>query len=133
MAMGTRSVKAQRRAEQLRRAKRAQRERERERGLVHVQLTLPRATADKLATALRAHRFEEDLERFLDDAVIRVADYPALADLAWNYARPYIPARDAFGLYERGWRFVDVAALTGRERALIDRLAARFGGGVILA
>lgn len=119
------------RAEQLRYAKRAQRERERARGLVHVQLTLPAATAERLAVASRSLDFAGDLERLLDDAVVRIADYPALSDIAWNLAVPYLPARDAFGLYERNWRFVETERLDPREKALIARLAVRFGRGII--
>jgi hypothetical protein len=36
-------------------------------------------------------------------------------------------------LYERNWRFVDPGRLDERERALIERLAQRFGAGVIHA
>jgi hypothetical protein len=121
------------RREQLRRAKRAQRERERARGLVSVQLRLPRATADKLAAARRDPRFVEQLDELLEQAVVRVADHPALSDIAWSVTARYLPARTAFALYERNWRFVDPARLTDRERALIERLAARFGHGIIHA
>src|SRR5688572_3543295 len=109
------------RREQLRRAKAAQRRRERRAGLAVVQLRLPRAVAAKLSRASRDERFAEELARFLDEALIPIADYPALADIAWNRAEPLIPAREAFGLYERNWRFVDQARLELRERALIER------------
>jgi hypothetical protein len=65
--------------------------------------------------------------------VVRLADYPALADLAWNRTDEYLPAREAFGLYERNWRLVDPGRLDERERALIERLVQRFGAGVIHA
>jgi hypothetical protein len=125
-------MKPQRRA-QLREAKRAQRRRERRAGLAPVQLRLPRALGAKLLRASHDAGFAAELERFLDDLLIRVADYPTLAELAWNRAEGRIAAREAFGLYERNWRFVDAARLTPSERALIERLAARYGAGLINA
>ena len=121
------------RAEQLRRAKRAQRARERARGLEHVQVTLPARTAAKLRVALHDPAFLASLDRLLDEEVVRVADYPALSDIAWNLNVEILPARDAFGLYERNWRFVDEKRLDAAERALIARLADRFGAGIIHA
>ena len=61
------------------------------------------------------------------------ATYPELARLAWNRdpARP-IPAQEALDLYEANWRHVDRDALTAEERALIESLARRFGGGHLL-
>jgi hypothetical protein len=121
------------RKEQLRRAKRAQRERERRAGVVNVQLALPKKTAEKLAVARRAADFPELLDAALDRLVIRIADYAQLKDLAWNRADEFIPAREAFQLYERNWRFVELHRLDPPERALIERLAAEFGSGVINA
>lgn len=122
-----------RRKEQLRRAKRAQRERERRAGLVHVQLALPQRIAEKLAIARRMPEFAELLDAALDQMVVRLADYPQLRDLAWNRADELIPAKEAFQLYERNWRFIEPARLDARERALIERLKAEFGRGVINA
>ena len=121
------------RAEQLRRAKQAQRRRERAAGLVTLQLKLPRTLAGKLAAASRTEGFLPELDDLLERLVIRIEDYPALADIAWNRVEEYIPAREAFALYERNWRFVDPASLEPRERALIARLAERFAGGLINA
>ena len=121
------------RAEQLRRAKRAQRDRDYAAGMVQVQLKLPRPIAAKLAPTTRIPGFAQALNAFLDELVVRLADYPALADLAWNRTDEYLPAREAFGLYERNWRFVEPGRLDERERALIERLAQRFGAGVIHA
>lgn len=121
------------RGEQLRRAKRAQRERERRAGLVNVQLVLPKNTAAKLAVARRAADFPDLLDDALDELIVRLPDYPQLRDLAWNRTDEYIPAREAFQLYERNWRFVEPGRLDPEERALIDRLKTRFGGGVINA
>jgi hypothetical protein len=121
------------RAEQLRRAKRAQRERERRAGLVNVQLVLPGHTAAKLAVARRTADFPDLLDDALDQLIVHLPDYPQLRDLAWNRTDEYIPAKEAFQLYERNWRFVEPGRLDPEERALIDRLMARFGGGVINA
>lgn len=121
------------RAEQLRRAKRAQRDRDNAAGLVQLQLKLPRPVAAKLAATARIPGYAQALDALLDDMVVRLADYPALADLAWNRSDEYLPAREAFGLYERNWRFVNTGKLDERERALIERLAQRFGAGVIHA
>jgi hypothetical protein len=121
------------RKEQLRRAKRTQRERERLAGLVNAQLTLPKQTAEKLAVARRAPDFPQLLEAALDQIVIRIGDYAQLRDLAWNRADEFIPAKEAFQLYERNWRFVEPDRLDARERALIERLRTEFGSGVINA
>jgi hypothetical protein len=121
------------RSSQLREAKRKQRERERAAGLVHVQLTLPRPVADKLLAASRTSGFAESLDPLLDQLVVRTQEFPALRDIAWNRTEEYLPAREAFGLYERNWRFVNPASLDERELALIRRLADRYGAGVIHA
>ena len=121
------------RGEQLRRAKRVQRRRERDAGQVHVQLTLPRPLAAKLAAAARVAGFAAQLDRLLDEAVVHVADFGALREIAWSRTAQYLPAREAFALYERNWRFVDPRRLDERERALIERLARTFGAGVINA
>lgn len=133
MASGQRPAKAPGRTEQFRRAKRAQRARERASGLQQVELRLPAGAAAKLRAAAKDERFGESLERFLDGLMIRVRDYPALSELLWNVTAESLPARDVFGIYERNWRFVQVASLLPRERALIDRLAAEFGEGIIHA
>jgi len=117
------------RREQLRLAKRAQRSRERQSGLALVQLRVPAALARKLTAAARQEGFEEALDRALDEVLVHIDDFPALAELAWNRTDRWIAARDALRLYERNWRFVDAGRLDPRERNLIERLSARFGGG----
>jgi len=89
--------------------------------------------AAKLAAARRAPEFLTQLEAALDNLVVRVTEYPQLHDLAWNRVDELIPAREAFQLYERNWRFIAPAQLEERERRLIERLKAQFGNGEINA
>ena len=121
------------RAQQLRLAKRAQRARQRSAGIVVVELSLPVALAAKLAVARRSKDFTRSLEHALDRTIIRLADYPQLKELAWNRADEFVPAREAFQLYERNWRFIEPSRLDEHERALIARLKSEFGGGEINA
>ena len=63
---------------------------------------------------------------------VLVENYAQLRDLCWN--RPtdtVLEGRDALAIYERNWRFVDRDALTEAEQALLDRLVARYGNGVL--
>jgi hypothetical protein len=120
-----------RRREQLRLAKRAQRDRDREAGLVLCQLKLRPATAERLRRALAVSGFEDTLARFLDTALVDVQAYPNLHLLCWNRAERFIPAADAFALYERNWRFVDAKTLQPDERELIERLTRTHGGGLL--
>jgi hypothetical protein len=119
------------RAEQLRRAKRAQRERARARGLVHYQIALPRAEAERLKAAMRVQDFTPRLKALLEETVIAVDDYDNLKALCWNRRERFLGAEEAFRLYERNWRHVDRCNMTQAERALIARLADRFGNGVL--
>jgi hypothetical protein len=61
------------------------------------------------------------------------ARYAELARLAWNRdpSRP-ITGAEALGLYESNWRHIEAAAFSDQERALIEALAERFGGGHLL-
>ena len=120
-----------RRREQLRLAKRAQRERDREAGLALCQVKVNPATAEKLRRALAIPGFEDTLARFLDDSLVDIQAYPNLHLLCWNRAERFIPARDAFALYERNWRFVDENALEPKERKLIERLTHTYGSGLL--
>lgn len=119
------------RQEQLRLAKRTQRARAKALGTQTVALQLDQTLAEMLKTAAEAPTFVDDLHTFLARAVVDVASYPALGDIAWNRRHRWILAEEAFALYERNWRFVDVAALQPAERQLIDNLVARFGNGVM--
>ena len=121
------------RSEQLRRAKLKQRARQRSAGLVNIQLTLPEPLAKKLAVVRESGQLVEFLSDALANAVICIADYPALADLAWNRTDTLIPAKEAFSLYECNWRHVQTDKLSAAEAQLIERLAREYGGGVIHA
>ena len=61
-------------------------------------------------------------------ARIRLADYPQLKQLAWQVQGvDELTPREALGVYERNWRHLDEAALTLRERNLIDALRLALG------
>ncbi|HXS79883.1 MAG TPA: hypothetical protein VN818_06340 [Gammaproteobacteria bacterium] len=90
-------------------------------------MTLPAGVAVKLAAARRGPNFVAQLDDALDRLVVRLADYPQLHDLAWNRVDAFIPAKEAFQLYERNWRFIDQNALVEPERTLIERLKAELG------
>ena len=122
------------RTEQLRLAKRAQRARDRGIGLETVALRLPRDQAAPLRIVARLPGFPDELKDFLDERIIHVADYPMLRDLLWTgRRREFLPAREAYNLYERNWRFVNPAELAKTESALIERLRHRYGGGILHA
>lgn len=63
---------------------------------------------------------------------IHIEQYPQLRDLCWNRpADTVLEGEDALALYERNWRFIDIARLTPDEQALLDLLVARYGNGVL--
>lgn len=63
---------------------------------------------------------------------IIATDYPELRLICWHCdpTRP-ITEEQAFGLYERNWRYIDHTRLNEDEKALINRLKNKFGNGVI--
>jgi hypothetical protein len=64
--------------------------------------------------------------------MLAIADYPQLKMLAWNRpGNPMIAERDALGLYEANWRFVEPDKMDERERRLLDQLVRQFGRGVL--
>lgn len=64
---------------------------------------------------------------------IRLADYPQLRRLAWHApGLAELTPAEALSLYERHWRHLDRDALDPKERALIEALAQRQGGGRLL-
>lgn len=119
------------RREQLRLAKRAQRARERDAGTVVVPLKLPARDAERVRAAMARPEFTHRLRGLVDDALVEIAAYENLAALCWNRRDRYLAAEEAFRLYERNWRFVDTRRMKPGERALIERLAARYGNGVL--
>lgn len=119
------------RLEQLRIAKRTQRQRDRDAGLALCQVKLPEKAAQRLRHALAIPGFDAELRQFLDAAIVETRKYPNLQLLCWNRGAPFVTERDAFGIYERNWRFVDAKKMPDSERALIRRLAEKFGRGVL--
>lgn len=65
-------------------------------------------------------------------ATFIIGDLPQLRLIAWN-RNPHdaISGEEAFDLYERNWRFVDEAAMSPRERAVVDRLTREYGKGIL--
>jgi transcriptional regulator with XRE-family HTH domain len=60
--------------------------------------------------------------------VVRLADYPQLAALAWQVrGSTEISARAAFDIYERNERHIDQDSLTPEEAGLMDGLRRVFG------
>jgi hypothetical protein len=60
-------------------------------------------------------------------------DFPELKSLLMDRdPQCAISAKEAFALYERNWRFVDVRKLTEHETQLVRELAAVYGHGVVL-
>lgn len=58
--------------------------------------------------------------------------YPQLRLLAWQRrGERFVDEPEALALYEGNWRFVEPERLLPRERALIERLARRYGHGVL--
>ena len=130
-AAGRPRTSALTRPEQLRLAKRAQREREGRAGQVEARLKLPQALARRLVFAARQAQFSDALARMLEAETVELVCYPQLKLLCWNRRGEFIGARDAWSIYERNWRFVEPAQLQPAERELIDRLSSRFGDGVL--
>lgn len=65
---------------------------------------------------------------------IDIRRYPQLRALCWNiHGASYLDADVAFGKYERNWHWIEQDSLTPRESALIQRLADKYGAGVINA
>ena len=122
-----------RRAQQIRAAKQRQRERDRAAGWELYQVKLPADLRDRLKAGMRETHFVHRLHAFLRQELLRVDDYPSLKLLCWNRRGSYLTRPDAFALYERNWRFVDLASTPESERALIDELAREFGSGLINA
>lgn len=66
-------------------------------------------------------------------AQIKLSRFPQLQRLAWSRdPETTLTPDQAFALYERNWRHVDVEHMHPRERALIDKLTQTVGHGVML-
>jgi hypothetical protein len=124
--------RASSRSEQLREAKRAQRQRERDAGLVHCQLTLPERTAERLRLAVQFDGDCARLDEWLATQVVDSTAWPALASLCWSRSERWISGAEALGLYERNWRLLVPNALDADEAAFVQALAEAHGKGLLL-
>lgn len=88
------------------------------------------AQDDRIGHALQ----DEQLPRRRLPARIKVAQYPQLKQAAWHIADPdaELTPQEAFNLYETHWRHIDADAMLPPERALLKRLKATIGKGVML-
>lgn len=96
-----------------------------------IELRLPADNGARLRAAKNTRGFERAFNRFLEDQVLEIGQWPTLRELAWNRADRWIPAEEALALYERNWRFVEEDRLTPQEAELIDRLKNQFGKGML--
>ena len=124
-------ISMQSRREQLRHAKRAQRERERSAGMTVVPLKLATRDAERLRAVMTRPEFTRELRDLLDEKLVDTAAFANLAALCWNRRDRYLSAEEALRLYERNWRLVDARRMKPAERALIERLKMRYGNGVL--
>ena len=109
----------------------ARRGREQTAGKVVVALKLAARDAERVRAAMARPEFTSRLRGLLDDALVEIAAYENLAALCRNRRDRYLGAEEAFRLYERNWRRVDQRRMKLIERALIERLDARYGNGVL--
>lgn len=64
---------------------------------------------------------------------VRLADFPQLKRLAWQlHDVDELSPADALNLYERNWRHIDRSSMEPAERALLQALVDRLGGGRLL-
>ena len=64
---------------------------------------------------------------------VRLAAFPQLKSLAWQlHDVDELSPADALSLYERNWRHIDQARMEPAERALLQALVDRVGGGRLL-
>jgi hypothetical protein len=105
--------------------------REQTAGAVVVPLKLAARDAERVRAAMARPEFTSRLRGLLDDALVEIAAYENLAALCRNRRDRYLGAEEAFRLYQRNWRLVDQRSMKLVERALIERLAARYGNGVL--
>jgi hypothetical protein len=113
------------------RSRRKQRTREQTAGAVIVPLKLAARDAERVRAAMSRPNFLSRLRGLLDDVLVEIAAYENLAELCTKRRERYLGAEEAFRLYERNWHRVDQRRMKLAERALVERLAARYGNGVL--
>lgn len=113
------------------RSRREQRPRERTAGAVVVPLKLAARDAERVRAAMSRPNFLSRLRGLLDDVLVEIAAYENLAALCSKRRERFLGAEEAFHLYERNRRRVDQRRMKLAERALIERLAARYGNGLL--
>jgi hypothetical protein len=76
----------------------------------------------------------EPLRPYQVPKTVRLGDYPQLVSIAWHLIdeNTKLTAEEAFALYERNWRHVELDQLGPEEQALIDGLTFTIGKGVLL-
>jgi hypothetical protein len=62
---------------------------------------------------------------------IEVARYPNLRLLAWQLHQTHIGEAEAFAIYEREWRHLDLSHMEPHELQLIRDLARKYGHGFL--
>ena len=101
--------------------------------LIDLEQGKPGVAIDKFLAVIEALGLELELTPKPEKAPrIRLNKFPELRQLAWN--RPgneWIDEHDALALYERNWRYVDKDHMTPEERALLQHLVAKHGGGIL--
>ncbi|MGM9484134.1 helix-turn-helix domain-containing protein [Roseateles sp. NT4] len=103
-----------------------------ERGEPSVTMGAYLSAMSAVGLSLQVREPEAPLVSALPD-VVRLDDYPALQQLAWQLpgVTELSPAQ-ALDLYERNWRHLDRERLTPHERRLIQALVDELGGGRLL-
>ena len=119
------------RLEQLRNAKRRQRDRDKADGFSLYQIKLPTRLVEKLKAGMNEETFVARLFDFVDKEIVDVRDYPTLKLLCWNRDQAFITRKKAFQVYEGNWRHVDESKMDQRELNLLATLKNEFGQGVI--
>ena len=120
----------EKRRRQLRLAKRAQRSRQRQGGLVPCQVVVPMALAAPLREVAKRPDLTEALRAWLSLEAIEIAAWPQLQLLCWGRHDEWVSGADALAIYERNWRFATPGNLTAAEAELIRGLVKRHGNGV---
>lgn len=95
--------------------------------LVALGLAVAVRPQEEAAAPLEAHR------RGWLPARVRIADYPGLKKLAWQVHGPQeLTPREALGIYERNWRYLDPTTLAPAEQDLIEALRLALGSDPVV-